>query len=256
MEGEELKVGTTLRPEAHEPRGVALKPLLVTGSDKTRRRKKPLATAVNSSGGGVSRHGWLSKPGEQTLSRRAWDSKPSSAVYSEGQESYISTGISDPPDTKMNLAAAYLSRPSTRRILSRKPGEEGFSLIELVVVIAVLAILIVIALPNFQGVTDDAALSAGKKYLVDAFAECTVARTRGLAATTQITAPVINGGKFTTTAATACPTAKGVFSQTFTPSLTDVPDFTVDLYDGTKTCATTQAGKALPSFGCTASKKW
>ena len=156
----------------------------------------------------------------------------------------------------MSLVQAYLRNPRTRRALSLKPGEKGFSLIELVVVIAVLAILIVIALPNFQGVTDDAALSAGKKYLVDAFAECTVARTRGLASTTKITAPVINGGKFSTTTATACPEKKGTFTQTFTPSLTDVPDFTVDLYDGTKTCATTQTGKSLPSFGCTAAKAW
>ena len=29
LKGEELKVGTTLRPEAHETRGIALKPLLV-----------------------------------------------------------------------------------------------------------------------------------------------------------------------------------------------------------------------------------
>ena len=92
----------------------------------------------------------------------------------------------------MSLFQAYLSNPRTQRVLSRKPGEKGFSLIELVVVIAVLAVLIVIALPNFQGVTDDAAASAGKKYLVDAFTECTVARTRGLTAT--ITPPTINGG--------------------------------------------------------------
>ena len=67
--------------------------------------------------------------------------------------------------TLMSLLQAYLQNPRTRRVLNRKPGEKGFSLIELVVVIAVLAVLIVIALPNFQGVTDDAAASAGKKYL-------------------------------------------------------------------------------------------
>ena len=161
----------------------------------------------------------------------------------------------------MSLLKAYLQNPRTQRTLSRKPGEKGFSLIELVVVIAVLAILIVIALPNFQGVTDDAALSAGKKYMVDAFAECTIARTRGLAASTSITAPLINGGVFTTKVATACPTAKGTFIQIFTPALTTVPDFSLDLYDGTKTCATTQQGTlgdspAVASYGCTLAKKW
>jgi len=38
----------------------------------------------------------------------------------------------------MSLLQAYLQNPRTRRTLSRKPGEKGFSLIELVVVIAVL----------------------------------------------------------------------------------------------------------------------
>ena len=139
----------------------------------------------------------------------------------------------------MSLLKAYLHNPRTQRVLSRKPGEKGFSLIELVVVIAVLAVLIVIALPNFQGVTDDAAASAGKKYLVDAFTECTIARTRGV--TTTVTAPTINGGTFSTTTAITCPTATGT-TLTFTPSLTSIPTFTVDLYSGAKTCVTTGRG--------------
>ena len=96
----------------------------------------------------------------------------------------------------MSLLQSYLQNSRTQRVLKRKPGEEGFSLIELVVVIAVLAVLIVIALPNFQGVTDDAAASAGKKWLVDAYTECTVARTRGQADSTKVTPPLINGGEF------------------------------------------------------------
>ncbi|TCD57857.1 prepilin-type N-terminal cleavage/methylation domain-containing protein [Synechococcus sp. BS55D] len=153
----------------------------------------------------------------------------------------------------MTLLQAYLNKPSTRRVLSRKAGEKGFSLIELVVVIAVLAVLIVIALPNFQGVTDDAAASAGKKYLVDAFTECSVARTRGQAASTQITAPSINGGAFSTTTAITCPTATGT-TQTFTPSLATIPTFTIDLYSGAKTCAL--RGNAAGSYNCTAASKW
>ena len=41
----------------------------------------------------------------------------------------------------MRLLKAYLHNPNTQRILNRKPGDKGFSLIELVVVVAVLAVL-------------------------------------------------------------------------------------------------------------------
>ena len=153
----------------------------------------------------------------------------------------------------MSLAKAFLLKSSTQRILNRKPGDDGFSLIELVVVIAVLAILIVIALPNFQGVTDDAAASAGKKFLVDAFTECTVARTRGQAATTTVEAPLINGGVFSTTAAVTCPTAEGT-TQTFTPALASIPTFTIDLYTGTKTC--NLRNNPAGSYNCQAGGTW
>ena len=49
---------------------------------------------------------------------------------------------------------------------------EGFSLIELVVVIAVLAILAAVALPNFLGVQKDGQIAAAKNTLATIVKEC------------------------------------------------------------------------------------
>ena len=74
----------------------------------------------------------------------------------------------------MTALQAFLNRAETKKVLSRKPGEEGFSLIELVVVVAVLAILAAIAIPSFTAIQDNAAQAAAKNTIATIAKECAV----------------------------------------------------------------------------------
>ncbi len=74
----------------------------------------------------------------------------------------------------MSPLQAYLNSPRAQRVLSKKPGEEGFSLIELVVVIAVLAILSAVAIPAFTNVQANARAAAVQNAMVNGLKECAV----------------------------------------------------------------------------------
>ena len=74
----------------------------------------------------------------------------------------------------MTILSSYLKSQKVQKVLTTKPGEEGFSLIELVVVIAVLAILSAVAIPSFTNVQANARASAVQNGLVNGIKECVV----------------------------------------------------------------------------------
>ena len=74
----------------------------------------------------------------------------------------------------MHVLDNYLKSQRVQKVLTTKPGEEGFSLIELVVVIAVLAILSAVAIPSFTNVQANARASAVQNGLVNGIKECFV----------------------------------------------------------------------------------
>ena len=72
----------------------------------------------------------------------------------------------------MNTFTNYLNSKKVREVLSKRPGDEGFSLIELVVVIAVLAILGAVAIPSFTRVMEWAETMIAMYNLNNAYKEC------------------------------------------------------------------------------------
>ena len=74
----------------------------------------------------------------------------------------------------MTLVEIFIKNKRVQKTLSTRPGEEGFSLIELVVVIAVLAVLSAVAIPAFNGVQANARASAVKNGLVNGIKECVI----------------------------------------------------------------------------------
>ena len=79
----------------------------------------------------------------------------------------------------MTILQNYLKSKRVQKALRTKPGEEGFSLVELVVVIAVLAILSAVAIPAFTNVQANARASAVQNGLVNALKECAVRDAEG-----------------------------------------------------------------------------
>ena len=74
----------------------------------------------------------------------------------------------------MTIIENYLKSKKVQKTLTTKPGEEGFSLVELVVVIAVLAILSAVAIPAFTNVQANARAAAVQNGMVNGLKECAV----------------------------------------------------------------------------------
>ena len=79
----------------------------------------------------------------------------------------------------MTILENYLKSKKVKKALTTKPGEEGFSLVELVVVIAVLAILSAVAIPAFTNVQANARASAVQNGMVNGLKECAVRDAEG-----------------------------------------------------------------------------
>ena len=156
----------------------------------------------------------------------------------------------------MTILENYLKSIKVQKVLNTKPGEEGFSLIELVVVIAVLAILSAVAIPAFNGVQANARASAAKNGLVNIVKECIVLgtdtdTTNDTFASSTTANGTFNGYTITNTAGT--PTVTGsCYSATATPdNATSESLFTILLNaDGSSTKTCTNPGSPDTAPGC------
>lgn len=140
----------------------------------------------------------------------------------------------------MLAVKAYLASPKTRKVLSRKPGDEGFSLIELVVVVAVLAILAAIAIPAFTSINDKAAVSAAQNTLAQIVKECAVKDANN--ETEEFQVPNLNSYELTSATTRAgngecAGTGDEIILETKTGASAKLPtDIAINVETGAKTC--------------------
>lgn len=140
----------------------------------------------------------------------------------------------------MNLLKSYLSTPRAQRALTKKPGEQGFSLIELVVVVAVLAILSAIAIPSFTSINAKARASAAANTIATIAKECAVNIANGASSPTF--QPVTLDGYTSVklgSSTTACAETGSIVALSATEAT--LPTFTYNVKTGAKTCTYTSS---------------
>tara|TARA_B100000963_G_scaffold320258_1_gene302688 strand:+ start:904 stop:1401 length:498 start_codon:yes stop_codon:yes gene_type:complete len=155
----------------------------------------------------------------------------------------------------MSLLKSYLSSSRVRKALSKKPGDEGFSLIELVVVVAVLAALSAIAIPQFANFSARARAIAAKNTVATIAKECAV---KIADAESNPTYALVNlsgyNGVGTTDADDAASgrdcLSSGLITAT-SSSLGEYPTFIYNVGTGQKTCTVTADSDAAENRGCT-----
>jgi len=148
-------------------------------------------------------------------------------------------------------AKYFLAQRNLQKVLSRKPGEEGFSLIELVVVVAVLAILAAIALPSFTSINDKARVSGAKSTLANMVKECAVKLVGEDNSATALAykKPSIDSYNFSSSGSNQVCGGNDIYTAAPKTGI-NLPTFKISAASGGKTCVPASSGdnKAL---GCT-----
>lgn len=151
----------------------------------------------------------------------------------------------------------YLQSPKVQKILRKRPGDEGFSLIELVVVVAVLAVLSAIAIPSFTNISEKARATAAMNTVATIAKECATKiadqgsgtyNVPGLQAYTWEQ----DANQKTVGASQACDSSVTIAA--VSTDLARYPTFTYNQSTGAKTCAFT-SGSAAANRGC-ANNTW
>ena len=158
----------------------------------------------------------------------------------------------------MTPLQAYLNSPRARRALSKKPGEEGFSLIELVVVVAVLAVLSAIAIPSFTNISGKARATAAANTIATIAKECAakIADT-GVGVNATFVVPNLDGYQafqingVTIAAGTQPQCVNSGAISLISDDNTEYPDFSYDTGTGVKVCTATAA--PATNRGCSGS---